>query len=50
MKKNLKYIIPIIIFIMILSVVFTLNKDNEKYAIPSNYIAVFHGGTGEITY
>ena len=33
MKKNLKYIIPIIIFIMILSVVFTLNKDNEKVGI-----------------
>lgn len=47
MKKRLKFIIPVIILAGILSIVFLVNKKNN---IPNNYIAVFHGGVGEITH
>ena len=52
--KNKKTIIPLIILgmvIIILGVVISLiNINNKKNDIPDGYIAVFHGGVGEITY
>ena len=55
MKKNLKFII-ICIFILIVGLsIFGLILFNKKNyfipdGIPDDYIAVFHGGSGEVTY
>ena len=49
MKNNklLLIIIPIIIILGVVIVLF-INKNNNT--IPDNYISVFHGGSGEVTY
>ncbi len=53
MKKSLKFIIPIVTIVIlggIFVVIFLLNKDDAKDVVPTDYIAVFHGGAGERTY
>lgn len=51
-KKIFWFIVILVISLLIFSyIVITINKnsrDNNK--IPDGYIAVFHGGSGEITY
>ena len=46
-KKVLLIIISIIIILGVVIVLF-INKNNKT--IPDNYISVFHGGSGEVTY
>ena len=58
--KKLKYknkkifwliMILIIIALMVSYILVTINKNNtDNDKIPDGYIAVFHGGSGEITY
>lgn len=45
-KKNICLFFFIVILVLIICIL--ILKSNNK--IPDNYIAVFHGGTGEITY
>ncbi|MGN1379267.1 MAG: hypothetical protein ACI4XR_02590 [Bacilli bacterium] len=52
MKNKFKILI-IIIILIVLSIILglaLLNKKNINNNIKDNYIAVFHGGSGEITY
>ena len=53
MKKTI-IIISIILLIAIISIVFIFKKTNINIfysnEIPDGYVAVFHGGAGEITY
>ncbi|MEE3343418.1 MAG: hypothetical protein VZS44_04955 [Bacilli bacterium] len=50
--KNKKIIILIIIAIalLIIGAIFLFNRKNLDNNIPDNYIAIFHGGSGEVTY
>lgn len=52
MKKKIKIIGVVIIFIILLIIggFVILNKRNIHSDIPKNYIAIFHGGSGEQTY
>lgn len=48
-KKVFLFVIILIIVIFIVSyIIVIINRNNGK--IPDDYIAVFHGGSGEITY
>lgn len=48
-KKVFLFVVILIIVIFIVSyIIVIINKNNGK--IPDDYIAVFHGGSGEITY
>lgn len=56
---NKKKIVLIIIFVILIVLVFVMgiiakNEESSKHddykKIPDNYIAVFHGGVGEVTY
>lgn len=48
-KKVFLFVVILIIVIFIVSyIIVIINKNNGK--IPYDYIAVFHGGSGEITY
>lgn len=54
MKKILsKKSILVLILVLVVGVFFTflfINSQGNKNKIPDNYIAVFHGGSGEVTY
>lgn len=54
MKKILsKESIIVFILVLVVGVFFTflfINSQGNKNKIPDNYIAVFHGGSGEVTY
>lgn len=49
MKNKFKIIIIIIVLLIIVGLII-FNKINKNSNIPDNYIAIFHGGVGEITY
>ena len=49
-KKVFWFVVILIIVIFIVSyIIVTINQNNND-KIPDDYIAVFHGGSGEITY
>ena len=56
MKDKIKYIIigliSVSVIVMILGIILILLNTNNVYSdkIPDNYIAIFNGGSGEVTY
>ena len=51
-KKKIFCIFAVLIIIVLIigSVIYINNNKTKNNQIPSGYIAIFHGGTGEITY
>ena len=49
-KFKIAIISSILMVLLIILVLVVLNKKNVNNNIPDNYIAIFHGGAGEITY
>ena len=49
-KKVFWFIVIFVVSVFILFVINKNSKDQNNDKIPDGYIAVFHGGSGEITY
>lgn len=50
-RKILLPLIGLIIIALVTSLIFYINKSNKvSYSVPDGYIAIFHGGTGEVVF